>query len=275
MTVTQKSIDQLSIDTIRTLSIDAVEKANSGHPGMPMGAAPMGYQLFAKSMKHNPSNPTWINRDRFVLSAGHGSMLLYSLLHLSGYGLSIDDLKQFRQWGSKTPGHPEFGHTAGVDATTGPLGQGVAMAVGMAMAETQLGATYNKDGLNVVDHFTYAICGDGDLMEGVSSEAASLAAHLKLGKLVVLYDSNDISLDGELNLSFSENVQGRFEAYGWQVLRVEDGNDLISLGNAVVAAQADTQQTDADRSKNGYRLWQPEQRRQRRTCWPAWFTAWC
>ncbi|BBH24783.1 transketolase [Paenibacillus baekrokdamisoli] len=240
MTVTQKSVDQLSIDTIRTLAIDAIEKANSGHPGMPMGAAPMGYQLFAKSMKHNPSNPTWINRDRFVLSAGHGSMLLYSLLHLSGYGLSIDELKNFRQWGSKTPGHPEFGHTAGVDATTGPLGQGVAMAVGMAMAETQLGATYNKDGLNVVDHFTYAICGDGDLMEGVSSEAASLAAHLKLGKLVMLYDSNDISLDGELNLSFSENVQGRFEAYGWQVIRVEDGNDLNALANAVAAAQAET-----------------------------------
>lgn len=240
MTVTQKSIDQLSIDTIRTLAIDAIEKANSGHPGMPMGAAPMGYQLFAKSMNHNPSNPSWINRDRFVLSAGHGSMLLYSLLHLSGYDLPLEEIKNFRQWGSKTPGHPEFGHTAGVDATTGPLGQGVAMAVGMALAETQLGATYNKEGYNVVDHFTYAICGDGDLMEGVASEAASLAAHLKLGKLVVLYDSNDISLDGELNLSFSENVQGRFEAYGWQVIRVEDGNDLNAIAAAVAAAQADT-----------------------------------
>ncbi|REE67253.1 transketolase [Paenibacillus taihuensis] len=240
MTVTQKSIDQLSIDTVRTLAIDAIEKANSGHPGMPMGAAPMGYQLFAKTMKHNPSNPTWINRDRFVLSAGHGSMLLYSLLHLSGYDLPIEELQNFRQWGSKTPGHPEFGHTAGVDATTGPLGQGIAMAVGMAMAEAHLGATYNKQDLNVIDHYTFAICGDGDLMEGVASEAASLAAHLKLGKLVVLYDSNDISLDGELNLSFSENVQGRFEAYGWQVLRVEDGNDLNALGKAVAAAQADT-----------------------------------
>ncbi|MBW7476560.1 transketolase [Paenibacillus oenotherae] len=239
MTVTQKSIDQLSIDTIRTLAIDAIEKANSGHPGMPMGAAPMGYQLFAKNMNHNPSNPSWINRDRFVLSAGHGSMLLYSLLHLSGYDLPLEEIKNFRQWGSKTPGHPEFGHTAGVDATTGPLGQGVAMAVGMALAETQLGATYNKEGFNVVDHFTYAICGDGDLMEGVASEAASLAAHLKLGKLVVLYDSNDISLDGELNLSFSENVQGRFEAYGWQVIRVEDGNDLNALAAAVAAAQAE------------------------------------
>ncbi|SEN85276.1 transketolase [Paenibacillus sp. OV219] len=239
MTVTQKSIDQLSIDTIRTLAIDSIEKANSGHPGMPMGAAPMGYQLFAKTMKHNPSNPMWINRDRFVLSAGHGSMLLYSLLHLSGYDLPIEELQNFRQWGSKTPGHPEFGHTAGVDATTGPLGQGIAMAVGMAMAEAQLGATYNKQDLNVIDHYTFAICGDGDLMEGVASEAASLAAHLKLGKLVVLYDSNDISLDGELNLSFSENVQGRFEAYGWQVLRVEDGNDMNALGQAVAAAQAD------------------------------------
>ncbi|UVI31433.1 transketolase [Paenibacillus spongiae] len=239
MTVTQKSIDQLSIDTIRTLAIDSIDKANSGHPGMPMGAAPMGYQLFTKSMKHNPSNPSWINRDRFVLSAGHGSMLLYSLLHLTGYDLPIEELQNFRQWGSKTPGHPEFGHTAGVDATTGPLGQGVAMSVGMAMAEAQLGATYNKEGMNVIDHYTYAICGDGDLMEGVSNEAASLAAHLKLGKLVVLYDSNDISLDGELNLSFSENVQARFEAYGWQVLRVEDGNDLDALAKAVAAAQAE------------------------------------
>ncbi|WP_308635951.1 transketolase [Paenibacillus silvisoli] len=240
MTVTQKSIDQLSIDTVRTLAIDSIEKANSGHPGMPMGAAPMGYQLFAKTMNHNPSNPTWINRDRFVLSAGHGSMLLYSLLHLSGYDLPIEELQNFRQWGSKTPGHPEFGHTAGVDATTGPLGQGIAMAVGMAMAEAHLGATYNKQDLNVIDHYTFAICGDGDLMEGVASEAASLAAHLKLGKLVVLYDSNDISLDGELNLSFSENVQARFEAYGWQVLRVEDGNDLDALAKAVAAGQADT-----------------------------------
>ncbi|WP_219838684.1 transketolase [Paenibacillus sp. R14(2021)] len=240
MTVTQKSIDQLSIDTIRTLAIDSIEKANSGHPGMPMGSAPMGYQLFAKTMNHNPANPTWINRDRFVLSAGHGSMLLYSLLHLSGYDLPIEELKNFRQWGSKTPGHPEFGHTAGVDATTGPLGQGVAMAVGMAMAEAHLGATYNKKDLNIIDHYTFAICGDGDLMEGVASEAASLAAHIKLGKLVVLYDSNDISLDGELNLSFSENVHGRFEAYGWQVLRVEDGNDLNALAKAVAAAQAET-----------------------------------
>ncbi len=234
------TIDNLSITTIRTLAIDAIEKANSGHPGMPMGSAPMGYQLFAKTMNHNPDQPTWINRDRFVLSAGHGSMLLYSLLHLSGYDLPMEELKNFRQWGSLTPGHPEYGHTAGVDATTGPLGQGIGMAVGMAMAEAQLGATYNKDNYKVVDHFTYAICGDGDLMEGISSESASLAAHLKLGKLITLYDSNDISLDGKLNLSFSENVQKRFEAYGWQVLRVEDGNDLPAIEKAIKEAQADT-----------------------------------
>ncbi|GIO69791.1 transketolase [Paenibacillus sp. FSL M7-1455] len=241
MTDKNQTIDNLSITTIRTLAIDAIEKAKSGHPGMPMGSAPMGYQLFAKTMNHNPENPTWINRDRFVLSAGHGSMLLYSLLHLSGYDLPMEELKQFRQWGSLTPGHPEFGHTAGVDATTGPLGQGIAMAVGMALAETQLAATYNKDQYKVVDHYTYAICGDGDLMEGVASEAASLAGHLKLGKLITLYDSNDISLDGELNLSFSESVQKRFEAYGWQVLRVEDGNDLAAIEKAIAEAQAETE----------------------------------
>jgi transketolase len=240
MTVGTNSIDQLSITTIRTLAIDAIEKAKSGHPGMPMGAAPMGYQLYAKTMKHNPSHPQWIDRDRFVLSAGHGSMLLYSLLHLSGYDLPLEELKNFRQWGSLTPGHPEFGHTAGVDATTGPLGQGIAMAVGMAIAEAQLASTYNRDGFDVINHFTYSICGDGDLMEGISSEAASMAGHMKLGKLVVLYDSNDISLDGELNLSFSENVGKRFEAYGWQFLRVEDGNDLGALSKAIEAAQADS-----------------------------------
>jgi transketolase len=243
MTVINKAIEQLSIDTIRTLSIDAIEKAKSGHPGMPMGAAPMGYELFAKFMNHNPENPTWINRDRFVLSAGHGSMLLYSLLHLSGYDLPLEELKQFRQWGSKTPGHPEVGHTAGVDATTGPLGQGLGMAVGMALAEAQMGAVYNKDKFRVVDHYTYVICGDGDLMEGLSSEAASLAGHLKLSKLVVLYDSNDISLDGELNLSFSENVMQRFEGYGWQVLRVDDGNDLNAIHEAVNQAHTDYRPT--------------------------------
>jgi transketolase len=240
MTAANKSIEQLAINTIRTLTIDAVEKAKSGHPGMPMGAAPMGYELFARAMKHNPADPNWINRDRFVLSAGHGSMLLYSLLHLTGYDLSLDEIKNFRQWGSKTPGHPEYGHTPGVDATTGPLGQGIAMAVGMAMAEAQLAATYNREGFPVIDHYTYSICGDGDLMEGISGEAASLAGHLQLGKLIVLYDSNDISLDGELSLAFSENVQRRFEAYGWQVLRVEDGNDLDAISAAVKQAQAET-----------------------------------
>lgn len=240
MSASNKSIDQLSVDTIRTLAIDAIEKAKSGHPGMPMGAAPMGYQLFAKTMNHNPDQPAWINRDRFVLSAGHGSMLLYSLLHLSGYDLPMEELKNFRQWGSLTPGHPEFGHTAGVDATTGPLGQGIAMAVGMAMAEAQLGATYNKDQFKVVDHYTYAICGDGDLMEGISSEAASMAGHLQLGKLIVLYDSNDISLDGDLNLAFSENVAQRFDAYGWQVLRVEDGNDLAAIEAAIEQAKQES-----------------------------------
>ncbi|WP_226001095.1 transketolase [Paenibacillus sp. BJ-4] len=234
------TIDNLSITTIRTLAIDAIEKANSGHPGMPMGSAPMGYQLFAKTMNHNPDHPTWVNRDRFVLSAGHGSMLLYSLLHLSGYDLPMEELKQFRQWGSLTPGHPEFGHTAGVDATTGPLGQGLAMSVGMAMAEAQLAATYNKDGFKVVDHFTYAICGDGDLMEGISHEAASLAGRLQLGKLIVLFDSNDITLDGKLNLSSSESVAKRFEAYNWQVLRVEDGNDLPAIQKAIEEAQGDS-----------------------------------
>jgi len=233
------SIEQLSISTIRTLSIDSIEKANSGHPGMPMGAAPMTYTLWTKFMNINPKNPNWFNRDRFVLSAGHGSALLYSMLHLAGYDLSIEDLKNFRQWESKTPGHPEFGHTAGVDATTGPLGQGIAMAVGKAMAERHLAETYNKEGLEVVDHFTYAICGDGDLMEGVSAEAASLAGHLKLGRLVVLYDSNDISLDGDLDRSFSENSEERFKAYGWQVIRVEDGNNLTEIANAIEEAKAD------------------------------------
>ena len=233
------SIEQLSINTIRTLSIDAIEKANSGHPGMPMGAAPMAYTLWTQFMKHNPNNPTWFNRIVSVLSAGHGSMLLYSLLHLSGYDVTMDDLKNFRQWGSKTPGHPEYGHTAGVDATTGPLGQGIATAVGMAMAERHLAAKYNRDAYNVVDHYTYAICGDGDLMEGVSAEASSLAAHLQLGRLVVLYDSNDISLDGDLNRSFSESVEDRYKAYGWQVIRVEDGNDIEAIAKAIEEAKAD------------------------------------
>lgn len=231
-------VDQLAINTIRTLSIDAIEKANSGHPGLPMGAAPMAYTLWTKHMNHNPKNPEWFNRDRFVLSAGHGSMLLYSLLHLSGYGLPMEEIKNFRQWNSKTPGHPEFGHTVGVEATTGPLGQGIGMAVGMAMAERHLASLYNKENYKIVDHYTYALCGDGDLMEGVAGEAISLAGHLQLNKLVVLYDSNDISLDGELGMSFSENVRKRFESYGWNYLRVDDGNDIGAVSKAIEEAKS-------------------------------------
>ena len=236
------NIENLSINTVRTLSIDAIEKANSGHPGLPMGAAPMAYTLWTDFMNHNPKNAKWFNRDRFVLSAGHGSMLLYSLLHLAGYNVSIDDLKAFRQWNSKTPGHPEVHHTDGVEATTGPLGQGIAMSVGMAMAEAHLAAKFNKEDLSVVDHYTYALVSDGDLMEGISHEAASLAGHLGLGKLIALYDSNDISLDGELNKSFSENTEQRFTAYGWQVLRVENGNDINEIRKAIKEAQANTTQ---------------------------------
>jgi transketolase len=238
-TVDHLQVEHLSVNTIRTLAIDAIEKAKSGHPGMPMGMAPTGHVLWSKVLNHNPTNPNWFNRDRFVLSAGHGSMLLYGLLHLSGYDVSLDDLKQFRQWGSKTPGHPEFGHTPGVDATTGPLGQGMAMAVGMAMAEAHLSAVYNQKDFPLINHYTYAICGDGDLMEGVSAEAASLAGHLQLGKLIVIYDSNNITLDGEANLSFSENVSHRFEAYGWQVLRVEEENNLEAIEAALIEAKKD------------------------------------
>ncbi|MCG7319754.1 transketolase [Brevibacillus laterosporus] len=239
MTTQQMNVDQLAINTIRTLSIDAIEKANSGHPGMPMGSAPMAHVLWSRFMKVSPKNPSWIDRDRFVLSAGHGSMLLYSMLHLMDYGVSMDDLRNFRQWGSKTPGHPEFGHTPGVDATTGPLGQGIAMAVGMAMAERHLAATYNKDDYELINHFTYVICGDGDLMEGVSSEASSLAAHLKLGKMIVLYDSNDICLDGDLSQSFTEDVAARYKAYGWQYIRVEDGNNVDTIEKALAEARTD------------------------------------
>lgn len=237
-----EQVEQQSINTIRTLSIDAIEKANSGHPGLPMGAAPMAYTLWTDFMNHHPKNSKWFNRDRFVLSAGHGSMLLYSLLHLSGYDVSLDDLKHFRQWDSKTPGHPEVHHTDGVEATTGPLGQGIAMSVGMAMAEAHLAATYNKETFNVVDHYTYAIVSDGDLMEGISHEAASLAGHLGLGKLIALYDSNDISLDGDLDRSFSENTEQRFKAYGWQVLRVEDGNNVNEIRQAIKEAQQNQDQ---------------------------------
>lgn len=232
-----EQIEQLAINTIRTLSIDAIEKANSGHPGLPMGAAPMAYTLWTKHMHHNPSNPKWFNRDRFVLSAGHGSMLLYSLLHLSGYDLPMEEIKNFRQWGSKTPGHPEYGYTVGVEATTGPLGQGIGMAVGMAMAEKHLSATYNRPDFPVIDHYTYALCGDGDLMEGVAAEAISLAGHLQLNKLIVLYDSNDISLDGDLNMAFTENIQKRFESYGWNYIRVEDGNNVGQISKAIDEAK--------------------------------------
>lgn len=237
-----QNIENISVNTIRTLAIDAIENANSGHPGLPMGAAPMAYTLWTDFMKHNPNNSKWFNRDRFVLSAGHGSMLLYGLLHLSGYDVTIDDLKSFRQWGSRTPGHPEVHHTDGVEATTGPLGQGLAMSIGMAMAEAHLSAKYNKDNLSIIDHNTYALVSDGDLMEGISHETASLAGHLGLGKLIALYDSNDISLDGDLDRAFSDNTEERFEAYGWQVIRVEDGNDLNELRNAITEAQENKDQ---------------------------------
>lgn len=231
-------VDQLGVNTIRTLSIDMIQKANSGHPGLPMGAAPMAYVLWTRQMNINPSTHlNWKNRDRFILSAGHGSALLYSMLHLSGYEVTIDDLKQFRQWESKTPGHPEYGHTDGVEATTGPLGQGISMAVGMAMAERHLAAEYNRPGYPVMDHYTYTIVGDGDLMEGVSHEAASLAGHLKLGKLIVLYDSNGISLDGPTSAAFTENVGARFQAYGWEHIYVEDGNDLEAINEAIELAK--------------------------------------
>lgn len=230
--------DQLSVNTLRMLSVDEVQAANSGHPGLPLDAAPMTYVLWQKFLNTNPKDSKWFNRDRFILSAGHGSALLYSLLHLSGFDLPLDELKRFRQIGSKTPGHPEYGHTDGVEATTGPLGQGIGMAVGMAMAELHLGATYNRDNFKVVDHYTYALCGDGDLMEGISHESASLAGHYGLDKLIMLYDSNDVSLDGPLSNSFNENVKERFEAYHWNYLRVEDGNDLDEITTAIAKAKS-------------------------------------
>lgn len=234
-------LDQSAVDALRVLSVDQINAANSGHPGLPLGSAPMAYTLWSRFMNQNPADSKWANRDRFVLSAGHGSALLYSLLHLSGYDLSIDDLKQFRQWGSKTPGHPEVGHTHGVEATTGPLGQGVATAVGMAMAEAHLAARFNKPDHKIVDHYTFALCGDGDLMEGVSAEACSLAGHLKLGKLILLYDSNDICLDGPTSMTFTEHVGLRFKSYGWQVLYVADGNDLGAIDSAIAAAKENTE----------------------------------
>ncbi len=230
-------LDQLCINTIRTLSMDAVERAKSGHPGAPLGLASVAFVLWNRFLSHNPKNPFWANRDRFVLSAGHASALLYSLLHLTGYDLSLDDLKQFRQWGSKTPGHPEFGHTPGVETTTGPLGQGIANAVGMAMAERHLAAVFNRPDLDIVDHFTYTICGDGDLMEGISAEAASLAGHLRLGRLICLYDDNGITIEGATDIAFTEDVAMRFSAYGWQVLKVTDGNDLDAVAGAIAEAR--------------------------------------
>ncbi len=232
-------LDQLCINTMRFLSVDAVQKANSEHPGMPLGAAPMAYVLWTRLLKHNPRNPRWFDRDRFVLSAGHGSMLLYSLLHLTGYDLSLDDIKQFRQFGSRAPGHPERGHTPGVEVTTGPLGQGFANTVGMAMAEAQLAARYNRPGLEVIDHATYAIVSDGDLMEGVASEAASLAGHLRLGKLTCLYDDNRVTLAAGTDITFSEDRARRFEAYGWHTVSVPDGNDLAAIDTALRAARAE------------------------------------
>jgi transketolase len=233
-------LDQLCINTVRFLSVDAVQQANSGHPGMPLGAAAMAYVLWARRLKHNPRNPDWFDRDRFVLSAGHGSMLLYSLLHLTGYDLSLDDIKRFRQWGSKAPGHPERGHTPGVETTTGPLGQGLANAVGMAIAEAQLAARYNRPGYEVIDHATYALVSDGDLMEGVAAEAASLAGHLKLGKLTCLYDDNRVTLAAGTDIAFSEDRAQRFAAYGWHTLSVADGNDLAAIDAALQAARSET-----------------------------------
>ena len=233
-------LDELCINTLRFLSIDAVQRANSGHPGLPMGAAPMAYVLWTRFLKHNPANPDWVDRDRFVLSAGHGSMLLYSLLHLTGYDVSLEQIRQFRQWGSITPGHPERGLTPGVEVTTGPLGQGFGNGVGMAIAEARLAACYNRAGFDVIDHFTYAIVSDGDLMEGVASEAASLAGHLKLGKLIYLYDDNQVTLSAGTDIAFTEDCARRFEAYGWHTRSVGEGNDLVAIDEALRAARAET-----------------------------------
>jgi transketolase len=240
MTTTDPNLDQLCVDTIRALAIDTVQKANSGHPGLPLGAAPMAYALWTRVLKHNPANPQWPDRDRFVLSAGHGSALLYSLLHLTGYDLPMEELQRFRQWGSHTPGHPEYGDTPGVEVTTGPLGQGFANGVGMAIAERHLAARFNRPGHTVVDHYTYAIAGDGDLMEGVAHEAASLAGHLGLGKLVYLYDSNRVCLAGATSLSFTADMADVFEGYGWHVQSLADGNDLRLIREAIETAKAVT-----------------------------------
>jgi transketolase len=234
------TLDDLCVNTIRTLAMDAVQAANSGHPGAPMGLAAAAYVLWTRVLKHNPKNPEWVDRDRFVLSGGHASMLLYSLLHLTGYKLSLNEIKNFRQWGSQTPGHPEYGHTSGVETTTGPLGQGFANAVGMAMAECHLAAIFNRGSQKIVDHHTYVMCGDGDMMEGITSEAASLAGHLGLGKLICIYDDNKISIEGSTDLAFTEDVAARFRAYHWQVLQVKDGNDLAAIEKALEEAGAET-----------------------------------
>src|SRR5579863_9845679 len=240
MNATETTLEELCINTIRILSADAVQNANSGHPGMPMGAAAMAYTLWTEFLKHNPKDPHWFDRDRFVLSAGHGSMLLYSLLHLTGYDLPLEELKHFRKWGSKTPGHPERGHTVGVEVATGPLGQGFANGVGMAIAEAWLAARFNRPGHQIVDHYTYAICGDGDLMEGITQEAASFAGHLRLGKLIYLYDQNHITLAGGADLVFTEDVARRFDAYGWHTRHVDDGNDTEDVAKAIREAQQET-----------------------------------
>lgn len=237
MAVKNKQFDEQAINTIRFLAVDGVQKANSGHPGMPMGCAPIAYTLYSKYMKHNPNDPNWLNRDRFVLSAGHGSMLLYSILHLCGYKVSMDDLKNFRQWKSITPGHPEFKLTPGVETTTGPLGQGISNAVGMALAQAHLGAIFNKDDIKILDHFIYGICSDGDLMEGVSHETASIAGHLKLGKIIFFYDNNHISIDGSTSLAFSEDIPERFKSYGWHVQHVKNVNNVDDLQKAIEEAQ--------------------------------------
>jgi len=240
MAAANTDLDQQCINTIRTLSIDAVQKANSGHPGAPMGLAPAAFVLWKRFLKHNPKNPSWIDRDRFLFSGGHASALLYSLLYLNGYGLTLDDLKNFRQWGSRTPGHPEYGDTPGVETTTGPLGQGIANAVGMAMAERHLAARFNKDGNQLIDHHTYVVCGDGDLMEGVACEAASLAGHLGLGRLICIYDDNSITIEGKTDITFTEDVAAKFEAMNWHVVSVDDGNDLDKIAWAITAAQDET-----------------------------------
>ena len=258
-TLNPAQLDQLSINTIRFLSVDAVQKANSGHPGLPLGAAPMAYVLWTRFLRHNPINSQWPNRDRFVLSAGHGSMLLYSLLHLTGYKLSLDQIKQFRQWGSITPGHPERGVTPGVETTTGPLGQGFGNAIGMAISEASLAARYNRPGFEIVNHFTYCLVSDGDLMEGVASEAASLAGQLELGKLICLFDDNHVTLSAGTNISSHEDHARRFEACGWHTQSVEDGNDVEAIDLAIRAARNETMRPSLILVRTHLGYWFPEQ----------------